>query len=300
MTVLWRAAMAIGLLLGGTALHARAEGPIGVDAALNPQGTGTPPAGTPQPLAIGQPIVFNERVATSASGQTQILFRDGSTLSVGPDSDLVVDQFVYDPNAGAGKLAMSATRGVFRFVGGRVSKLGGEPVTLRTPAGVIGIQGGIFLATITTGGSLTAVFVYGTQLTVTARNGVTAAVRRPGFAVTVDGPQANPSAPFPAPRGLLAGLVGQFEGPPGMGAAASAIDARLAANPALSALAANLALPNLPVFAGRDIGNIALPRSLLGSLPFDATLAIGTVAPLENPRLRQIIEAIERLRQRTN
>ena len=42
-------------------------------------------------------------------------------MSIGPNSDLTIDEFVFDPNTNTGKLAMSATRGVMRYIGGGVA-----------------------------------------------------------------------------------------------------------------------------------------------------------------------------------
>ena len=60
---------------------------------------------------------------------------------------MVIDQFVYDPNAGTGKLAASLGRGVFRFVGGKLSKQD-NAVTMRTPTATIGIRGGVMLVRV--------------------------------------------------------------------------------------------------------------------------------------------------------
>src|SRR5579864_1185598 len=123
---------------------ATADKRAGVNAAVNPAGTGTPPLGPTRQLVIGQDVVFRERVNTVAGGQTQIMFLDESSMSVGPNSDLVIDEFVYNPRADTGKLTMSAGRGVFRYVGGKISKLEGG-VTVRTPVATIGVRGGAFL-----------------------------------------------------------------------------------------------------------------------------------------------------------
>jgi hypothetical protein len=114
----------VSLLLGiGLASPcARADQRVGIDSAVNPAAMGIPPGALPRRLVLGQDVVFNERITTEAGGQTQILFVDESTLSVGPNANMVIDQFVYDPNTGAGKFAASLTRGVFRFVGGKLSK----------------------------------------------------------------------------------------------------------------------------------------------------------------------------------
>ena len=274
-----------GAMLIAAAPPTRADTSIGVDAAIQPQAIGTPPDAAPQPMVVGQPVMFRERIATASSGQAQILFRDASKLSIGPASDLVIDQFVYDPAAGIGKLAMSTTRGVFRFVGGQVSKLD-TPVTLATPSGTIGVRGGIFIADLAADGKLTVVFVYGRELTLTGRNGAATTLRRPGFAASVGGPGASPSLPFPAPRDLIASLVSQFQAPQTAPAPATVVtDARVAA----TALYAQLAAGNLDNALPQRLGlRTPLSGSLLNTLAGEHTFGIGTVAPLRG--LRQFLQ----------
>ena len=94
---------------------------------------------------IGQDVIFNEHITTTRSGQTQLLFLDESSMTVGPNSDLTIDQFAYDPKSGTGKLAMSATRGLLRYVGGKLSKQD-DAVTLRTATATLAVRGGAFIA----------------------------------------------------------------------------------------------------------------------------------------------------------
>src|SRR5438270_7407434 len=187
-----------------------AQEQVGIDSAVNPQASGTRPGAASRGLIIGQEVLFNERLATGGAGQAQILFLDESALSIGPNSDVVVDQFVYDPRADAGKLALSATRGVFRFVGGKLSKQE-NAVTMATPSANLAIRGGIFLAETGPDGDLTVVLIYGTELTVTGRNGATTTIRRPGFAIRVERPGASPSLPLRLEHEKLAALTAQFE-----------------------------------------------------------------------------------------
>ncbi len=197
---------------------------VGVNSAVNPDAMGIPPGGVPKRLVLGQDVVFNERITTEAQGQTQVLFVDELTLSIGPNANMVIDQFVYDPNAGTGKLAASLTRGVFRFVGGKISKLD-NAVTLHTPSGTIGIRGGVMLirvrsdcgggaASVEAGGcnALRVVFVYGKGVTITGLNGVTQTIYRPGFEVTVAKPGAAPSDPGPAPPSATTTMLAQLDG----------------------------------------------------------------------------------------
>src|SRR5205823_13044929 len=134
----------------------------------------------------------------STGGQTQILFLDQSAMTVGPNSDVTIDQFVYDPNTGAGQLAMSATQGVLRFVGGKLSK-NENAVKLVTPSGSVSVRGGAFLANLDRNGQLRAIFIYGRELTVTGITGASQKIERPGYEVTIAGRGAPPSLPFQSP-----------------------------------------------------------------------------------------------------
>src|SRR5262249_252627 len=118
------------------------------------------------PEASGLTAAFTP---TTAAGQTQVVFLDQSAMTVGPNSDLTIDQFVFDPASGTGKQAISAARGVLRYVGGKLSKQE-DAVTLRTPAATIAIRGGAFLADIDPGGRVTIYFIYGRAIAVTGLN----------------------------------------------------------------------------------------------------------------------------------
>ena len=79
------AAAAAVMLLGGLAM---AQQRVGVNSAVNDQATGTPPGAGARPLVIGQDVVFNERIVTNNIGQTQLLFLDESSMSIGPSSGI--------------------------------------------------------------------------------------------------------------------------------------------------------------------------------------------------------------------
>jgi len=214
---------------------------VGIAAAVNPATKGTPPGGNDRVVVVGSKLLQNERIVTSDKGRTQLLFLDGSALTIGPNSDLVLDEFVYDPETKSGKLAFSATKGLFRLVGGKISKK--TAVTFKTPSAVIGIRGGIAIVTVqqikqqaavgtglTAGDSggpaipagtlrlaqaapgpqtvTTAQLAFG-QMTVQS-GGVTRAVNIPGFQVVAVSPDQAPSRPVLAegPGNGLAGLEG--------------------------------------------------------------------------------------------
>jgi trimeric autotransporter adhesin len=254
-----RLALLIGwamLAIGLTTPAGLADQRVGVDSGVNPNALGIPPGALPRRLVIGQDIVFNERITTETSGQTQVLFVDESTLSIGPNANMVIDQFVYNPNTGTGKMLASVTRGVFRFVGGKLSKQD-NAVAFRTPAATIGIRGGVILVNQAANGALEVIFEYGKGVTVTGRNGVSQTVFRPGFEVRVSKPGASPSDPAPAPRGSAAALLAHLDGRAGSTGGAptvptevmvesSGIANAISANMAASILAAEKAQPLRP------------------------------------------------------
>src|SRR5581483_3846417 len=110
---------------------------VGKTAAVNPSATGS----GGRTLTVGADIVHKERIKTSGSGTLQLLFLDRTTLNVGPNSDLVIDEYVFDPKANTGKMSVSLGKGLMRFVGGQISHDGNA--TVSTPSAVIGIRGAI-------------------------------------------------------------------------------------------------------------------------------------------------------------
>ena len=202
-----------GALMFGASVFAThvsaAEDTIGVTAAVNPQASGQPPSQQRRELRVGVNVVANERIVTTAEGQAQMLFRDESAFTIGPNSDVVLDEFVYDPNTQTGKIAFSATKGVFRLVGGKISKK--TAVTLKTPTSTIGIRGGIALITVQPNGSTRATFLFGDSMTVES-GGVEKRVTRPGFSITTESADSPPSDPQPVTSEELDAALSVLEG----------------------------------------------------------------------------------------
>ena len=202
-------ALVIALLLAPLPVNAQ-DAKIGVTAVVNPNATGQPPSQARRTLLIGSSVFSQENVITTEKGQAQMLFLDESALTIGPNSEVVLDEFVYDPNTKTGKLALTATKGLFRLVGGRISKT--NPVILKTPTATIGIRGGIAMVNAAdAGGATTSTFLFGDQMDVTS-GGVTKSVTRPGFTITVTAPNVPPSDPIPATSDQLSGALSSLEG----------------------------------------------------------------------------------------
>src|SRR6516225_11031856 len=129
-------------LAGTTALMfvgtAAAQSKVGVTSATDGDPLGKPPAENERVLRIGIDVQANEVVTTKANDRAHLVFLDGTALTVGPDARLTIDKFVYDPNTKTGDLAITASQGVLRLVGGKISKT--NAIKINTPAGTIGIR----------------------------------------------------------------------------------------------------------------------------------------------------------------
>lgn len=214
------------LLSGVSTLVAVAPGEAqnaGRVGAVNQDATGTPPGNASRMLAIGTNVVHKERIQTTASGSTQILFPDTSTLNVGRNSNIVIDEYVYDPNAGTGKMVASVGKGVLRFVGGQISHTAG--VTIKTPVATLGIRGGVatvvYPITANYAGADPNVanckgeLIVGHVGSSTIKNSTGSVTVRPGFATCVTGPNDPIPEPFRVSDALLAQIMTNLTSKPG-------------------------------------------------------------------------------------
>ena len=183
--------LAGALIAAGPALAQQ----VGTATAVNPVSESTPPGGATDKLTVGARVMHNERIHTSPSGSAQLLFLDKSTLSIAPNTNLVIDEFVYDPAANRGHMLTGLAQGTLQYIGGQLSHQGA--VTINTPAVAVGIRGGT--VTISHGADGTHITnQYGT-ITLTNDAG-TMVVTQPGYTVMV----ANRKSPPGQPRRVTA------------------------------------------------------------------------------------------------
>jgi hypothetical protein len=77
----------------------------------------------------------------TADGSLGVILRDDSVLSLGPDSELVIDEFVFSPGEGNLSLLLRLIKGTAAFLSGQISKLSPNATTLETPVATIGVRG---------------------------------------------------------------------------------------------------------------------------------------------------------------
>ena len=104
-------------------------------------------------IAKGTVIEVNDKIETK-NGKVKIVFKDDTNVTVTESSSLVIDDFVYDPKSGAGKLGLKAAAGTVRYVSGSIAK---DPknVKINTPTAAIAVRGTDFVMAVSeTGASM--------------------------------------------------------------------------------------------------------------------------------------------------
>jgi hypothetical protein len=104
-------------------------------------------------IAKGTLIETNDKIETK-NGKVKIVFKDDTNVTVTESSSLVIDDFVYDPKSGVGKLGLKAAAGTVRYVSGSIAK---DPknVKINTPTASIAVRGTDFVMAVSeTGASM--------------------------------------------------------------------------------------------------------------------------------------------------
>ena len=177
---------------------------IGVASAVNKNTTDLTSEEERKLVQAGYKIIQNHTLETDSIGRAALLLIDGTSFSIGPNSSVTLDKFIYNPETAEGSLEVSS-RGLLRLVGGKVTKK--RPALIRTNSATVGIRGGITIVQ-TQGLSTTAAFVYGDELTMTPNqnSSATTSLIENGFVVTVEDPTAEVGEPQQLSESFLAEL----------------------------------------------------------------------------------------------
>lgn len=122
----------------------RAQQPAPIGTIIEVEGTGTlSRSGQPASKAtINTPVYQNDLLETGSAAKMDILFVDDSEFTLGENTRLKIDEYIYDANASTGnKSTYSVLNGVFLFVSGLMTDHANPNVAIETPYGSIGMRG---------------------------------------------------------------------------------------------------------------------------------------------------------------
>lgn len=99
------------------------------------------------PSKVGSGVEMNDTIVT-AKAKAKLTFQDDTTVNITEQSKLVVDDFVFDPNKGTGKLAMKVVLGTARYASGQIAKTNPQQVAINTPTATVAVRGTDFSMTV--------------------------------------------------------------------------------------------------------------------------------------------------------
>ena len=97
---------------------------------------------------IGLELYQNDTLRTGPDGSIGVVFNDDTLVSLGPESMLVIDEFVFAPRQGKFSIALRMLKGTVAYFSGLISKLAPESAHIETPTASIGIRGTKFVARV--------------------------------------------------------------------------------------------------------------------------------------------------------
>lgn len=104
--------------------------------------------GTAVQASPGTPVYMKNTLKTGPGSTLGITFKDNTVMSLGPDTELTVDEFLYAPAKEELSLVAKITRGTLEYLSGVIAKLKPEAVAIKTPGGMIGVRGTRFLVKV--------------------------------------------------------------------------------------------------------------------------------------------------------
>ena len=97
---------------------------------------------------VGTMIQARDTVKTGPNGSVGITFQDNSLLSAGPDSELVIERFVFDSTTHKGEFDTALKKGTLAVVSGKIVKQSPEAMRVKTPAAIMGVRGTEFVVKV--------------------------------------------------------------------------------------------------------------------------------------------------------
>ncbi|MDB6002307.1 MAG: hypothetical protein JWP52_4006 [Rhizobacter sp.] len=96
----------------------------------------------------GTPVMRGSLLKTGTNGSLGVTFKDNTRMSIGPDTEVSVDDYLYAPSKGELQLGASIRKGTLQYISGVIAKLKPEAVAIKTPTGTIGVRGTKFLVKV--------------------------------------------------------------------------------------------------------------------------------------------------------
>lgn len=93
-------------------------------------------------------IKMGDKIITGVNGALGVIFTDNTRISLGANSEINIDQYVFQPAQGTFSFLTELVHGTASYISGAIGKLSPNSVKFKTPTAVVGIRGTSFLVKV--------------------------------------------------------------------------------------------------------------------------------------------------------
>jgi hypothetical protein len=93
------------------------------------------------PARVGEKIYKKDSFKTGPEGSLGMIFKDDTLLSLGPNTEVTINEFLFSPAEGKLSIVTRLIKGTAAYMTGIIAKLSPESVRFETPVGNVGIRG---------------------------------------------------------------------------------------------------------------------------------------------------------------
>lgn len=93
------------------------------------------------PAAVGAPLYSGDTIRTAKTGSVGIVLADDSTISLGPDSEIAIKDYLFNPKEGKFAFVTRMTKGTFAYLSGMIAKLSPSSIRMEIPDASIAVRG---------------------------------------------------------------------------------------------------------------------------------------------------------------
>ena len=97
---------------------------------------------TPTP---GEGVNVHQRLSTGKNGAATIILKDGTVLTMGPNTAIDLSRFQFDSTTQQGNFVLDLLQGSVRVVTGLLARINPELFRINTPTSVVGVRGTDFI-----------------------------------------------------------------------------------------------------------------------------------------------------------
>lgn len=132
----------LAAIVAASLQSAFADDPAGLVVGLQGEVRAISGAGASRVLKLRAPVYLKDTIRTGAGAKLQVMFKDDSLFSQGENTEIVIDEFVYNPDRAAENgMGLKIAKGLARIVTGRITDLNPERFKVKTSRATIGIRG---------------------------------------------------------------------------------------------------------------------------------------------------------------